>query len=84
MRSRTAHSLWRRPSPPATHGAVRVEGASILGLLARTYAITPPDCGCWGPGRGRYGRADTSSLFGDYDFEEKRIRIWMRTAVLGR
>jgi len=23
-------------------------------------------------------------LFGDYDFEEKRIRIWMRTAVLGK
>src|SRR5207253_4745364 len=25
-----------------------------------------------------------SELFGDYDFEEKRIRIWMRTAVLGK
>jgi hypothetical protein len=25
-----------------------------------------------------------SELFGDYDFEKKRIRVWMRTAVLGK
>jgi len=25
-----------------------------------------------------------SELFGDYDFEKRRIRIWMRTAVLGK
>jgi hypothetical protein len=64
--------------------SVRVEGASILGLLARTYAITPPRLRVLGTRPRQVWEGGHFELFGDYDFEEKRIRIWMRTAVLGK
>jgi hypothetical protein len=64
--------------------SVRVEGASVLGLLARTYAIAPPRLRVLGTRPRKVGEGGHFELFGDYDFEEKRIRIWMRTAVLGK
>jgi len=64
--------------------SVRVEGASILGLLARTYAISPPRLRVLGTRPRQVWEGGHFELFGDYDFEDKRIRIWMRTAVLGK
>ena len=62
--------------------SVRVEGDSILALLARTYAISRPRLQVLGARPREVWEGGHSELFGDYDFEEKRIRIWMRTAVL--
>jgi hypothetical protein len=64
--------------------AVRVAGAAILGLLARTYAISPPSLRVLGTRPRTVWEGGHYELFGDYDFEGKRIRIWMRTAVLGK
>jgi len=64
--------------------SVRVEGTSILGLLARTYAISPPRLRVLGTRPRQVWEGGHFELFGDYDFEVKRIRIWMRTAVLGK
>ena len=62
--------------------SVRVEGDSILALLARTYAISRPRLQVLGARPREVWEGGHSELFGDYDFEAKQIRIWMRTAVL--
>ncbi|TMB30582.1 MAG: hypothetical protein E6J65_01110 [Deltaproteobacteria bacterium] len=63
---------------------VQAAGESILGLLARTYQIGQPGLRVLGARPRSVWEGGHSELFGDYDFEEKRIRIWMRTAVLGK
>ena len=63
---------------------VKAEGESILELLAQTYGITRPTLRVLGARPRAIWEGGHSELFGDYDFEEKRIRIWMRTAVFGR
>ena len=64
--------------------SVRVEGVSILGLLARTYGISAPRLRVLGTRPRQIWEGGHFELFGDYDFAEKRIRVWMRTAVLGK
>ena len=63
---------------------VKGEGESILELLARTYGVSRPTLRVLGARPRSVWEGGQSELFGDYDFEEKRIRIWMRTAVLGK
>ncbi len=63
---------------------VKAAGESILGLLARTYEISQPRLRVLGARPRMVWEGGQSELFGDYDFEEERIRIWMRTAVLGK
>jgi len=63
---------------------VRVEGESILDLLAGTYGVTTPRLSVLGTRPLKVWEGGQFELFGDYDFEEKRIRVWMRTAVLGK
>jgi hypothetical protein len=64
--------------------AAKAAGESILGLLAQTYEIGRPRLRVLGARPRMVWEGGHSELFGDYDFEEKRIRIWMRTAVLGK
>jgi hypothetical protein len=64
--------------------AVRGAGESILELLAQTYAIDPPKLRVLGARPRDVWEGGHFELFGDYEFEGKRIRIWMRTAVLGK
>ena len=64
--------------------SVRLQGEAILGLLAETYAISRPGLRVLGARPRKVWEGGHSELFGDYDFEEKRIRIWMRTAVFGK
>ena len=64
--------------------AVKSAGESVLELLARTYGIGPPTLRVLGARPRSVWEGGHSELFGDYDFEAKRIRIWMRTAVLGK
>ena len=64
--------------------SVKAAGESILGLLAQTYEVSQPRLRVLGARPRTAWEGGQSELFGDYDFEEKRIRIWMRTAVLGK
>ena len=64
--------------------SVHVAGESILELLARTYAISQPALRVLGARPRNVWEGGHFELFGDYEFEEKRIRVWMRTAVLGK
>ena len=65
-------------------GSVRVESDAMLGVLARTYAVSRPSLRILGARPRKVWEGGHSELFGDYDFGKKRIRIWMRTAVLGK
>src|SRR4051812_49120494 len=60
--------------------AVRAAGDAIVELLARTYALSKPTLRVLGMRPRHIREGGQSELFGDYDFEDKRIRIWMRTA----
>jgi hypothetical protein len=64
--------------------AVRIAGEAILDLLARTYRIDPPSLRVLGARPRQIREGWHSELFGDYDFESRGIRVWMRTAVLGK
>ena len=64
--------------------SVKAAGESMLGLLAQTYEISQPRLRVLGARPRTVWEGGQSELFGDYDFEQKRIRIWMRTAVLGK
>jgi hypothetical protein len=64
--------------------SVKAEGESILDLLAGTYGIDRPRLQVLGSRPRSVWEGGSYELFGDYDFEKKRIRVWMRTAVLGK
>ncbi|MDX2021705.1 MAG: hypothetical protein SF187_15795 [Deltaproteobacteria bacterium] len=75
-----AEALATGLAPP-----VRKAGLALLMHLAQHYAVDPPALSVLGlrphkvlEGHGSY------ELFGDYTFETQKIRVWMRTAVLGK
>jgi hypothetical protein len=82
--SRTRAVLFERALATADQRRVRAAGESMLELLARTYSISQPRLRVLGARPRDVWEGGHFELFGDYDFEEKRIRIWMRTAVLGK
>lgn len=82
LRSRAA--LFEKAIASGDAGNVKVEGESILELLARTYRIGRPRLRVLGTRPRSVWEGGYSELFGDYDFAQKRIRIWMRTAVLAK
>ncbi|HYS09934.1 MAG TPA: hypothetical protein VEP66_14395 [Myxococcales bacterium] len=63
---------------------VKAGGESVLELLARTYGIGRPALRVLGARPRSVWEGGHTELFGDYDFQSKRIRVWMRTAVLGK
>ena len=64
--------------------SVRGAGESILDLLARTYGVSRPALRVLGSRPRSVWEGGHTELFGDYDFAQKRIRVWMRTAVFGK
>jgi hypothetical protein len=68
----------------AEGASVRAAGESLLDLLARTYGIGQTRLRVLGSRPRDVWEGGHFELFGDYDFESKRIRVWMRTAVLGK
>lgn len=64
--------------------SVRIAGDAILDLLAETYAVSRPGLRVFGARPREVWEGGNFELFGDYDFEQQRIRIWMRTAVRGK
>ena len=63
---------------------VKSAGDSLLDLLAMTWSVRRPALRVLGARPRLVWEGGHSELFGDYDFEARRIRIWMRTAVLGK
>ena len=64
---------------------VQAAGDALLSLLAHFYEVDAPALTILGS-RPHKSFEDGGSweLFGDYDLERRRIRAWMRTAVLGK
>lgn len=65
--------------------AVRDAGTDLLALLSACYEVSQPALSVLGSRprkvvEGQY----THELFGDYTPGTKKIRVWMRTAVLGK
>ena len=77
-------ALLEKALTEADRGGVRVDGNSMLDLLARTYGVSRPELRVLGARPRQVWEGGHFELFGDYDFEKKRIRVWMRTAVLGK
>ena len=67
-------------------GAAEVKraGEAILELLAATWQVSRPALRVLGSRPRTVWEGGHSELFGDYDFASRRIRVWMRTAVLGK
>jgi hypothetical protein len=82
LRSRAA--LLEKAIASGDARKVKAEGESILELLARTYGIGSPRLRVLGTRPRSVWEGGYSELFGDYDFQQQRIRVWMRTAVLGK
>ncbi len=66
-------------------GAVRQTGLEMLGMLGAFYKVTRPKLEVLGarPLKVVEGYA-SYELFGDYTPRTETIRVWMRTAVLGK
>src|SRR5687767_898968 len=65
--------------------AVKKSGVLLLGELARFYRVSRPKLEVLGARPLTVIEESWSyELFGDYAFESERIRVWMRTAVLGK
>jgi hypothetical protein len=69
----------------AERAPVKRAGERLLALLAAHYGVTPPRLTVLGARphtviEGRY----SWELFGDYTPSTTKIRVWMRTAVLGK
>jgi hypothetical protein len=77
-------ALFENALAAADRREVQLAGEAILDLLARTYAVGRPTLRVLGARPRHVWEGGQSELFGDYDFEDKRIRVWMRTAVLGK
>lgn len=65
--------------------AVQRAGDGLLALLAEFYGVETPALKILGSRpHNTFEDGGSWELFGDYDFETKRIRAWMRTAVLDK
>lgn len=65
--------------------AVKRAGEALLRLLAAHYRIEPPGLSVLGARPHTVVEGQYSwELFGDYTPSTKKIRVWMRTAVLGK
>ena len=57
---------------------------AIAKQVSESFAVPPPKVRVLGLRPLEEGEKHVDELFGDYDFETKLIRLWMRTAVLGK
>jgi hypothetical protein len=66
-------------------GAVKRTGLELLGLLAEFYRVSRPKLEVLGARPLKVVEGHLSyELFGDYTLKTETIRVWMRTAVLGK
>jgi len=63
---------------------VKQAGLDILTLLSSAYGVPPPKLSVLGARPKRAHEGSSYELWGDYTFATQAIRVWMRTAVLGK
>lgn len=64
---------------------VRKAGVALLLFLSQHFEVAPPGLSVLGLRPQKVLENQFSyELFGDYTFETQKIRVWMRTAVLGK
>ncbi|HEY5283491.1 MAG TPA: hypothetical protein VIM14_11945 [Polyangia bacterium] len=63
---------------------VKKAGLDLLTFLATTYQVTPPKLSVLGARPKKVSEGSSYELWGDYTFATQAIRVWMRTAVLGK
>jgi hypothetical protein len=68
----------------AERPAVRKAGLSLLTFLAHAYEVPPPGLTVLGSRPKNIYEGSSYELWGDYTFATQVIRVWMRTAVLGK
>lgn len=68
----------------ANRTAVRKAGIHLLTFLAHAYEVPPPGLSVLGARPKKIYEGSSYELWGDYTFATEVIRVWMRTAVLGK
>ena len=63
---------------------VKQAGTALLAFLAMAYDVPAPKLTVLGARPKRCSEGSSYELWGDYTFETQTIRVWMRTAVLGK
>jgi hypothetical protein len=63
---------------------VKKAGTYLLALLAQSYDVAPPKLSVLGARPKTVSEGSSYELWGDYTFATQAIRVWMRTAVLGK
>jgi len=63
---------------------VRRAGLALLGFLAASYGVSAPKLSVLGARPKNVSEGSSYELWGDYTFVTQAIRVWMRTAVLGK
>ncbi len=63
---------------------VKKAGANLLAFLAQSYDVAPPKLSVLGARPKTVSEGSSYELWGDYTFATQAIRVWMRTAVLGK
>jgi len=63
---------------------VKKAGANLLAFLAQSYDVPPPKLSVLGARPKTVKEGSSYELWGDYTFSTQVIRVWMRTAVLGK
>ncbi len=68
----------------ASRPEVRKAGLALLGFLAASYGVPAPKLSVLGARPKHISEGASYELWGDYTFATQVIRVWMRTAVLGK
>ncbi len=63
---------------------VKKAGVNLLAFLAQSYDVAPPKLSVLGARPKTVSEGASYELWGDYAFATQAIRVWMRTAVLGK
>lgn len=63
---------------------VKMAGSDLLSYLAKAFDVAPPKLSVLGARPKKVSEGSSYELWGDYTFATQVIRVWMRTAVLGK
>jgi hypothetical protein len=63
---------------------VKKAGTELLAFLSQSFDVTPPKLSVLGARPKTVKEGSSYELWGDYTFSTQVIRVWMRTAVLGK
>ncbi len=80
----SAATLLKGALESASRDEVKKAGVALLGVLAECYGVTRPKLSVLGARPKTVSEGASYELWGDYTFATEVIRVWMRTAVLGK